>query len=80
MKKQPKMRAPFEVRTFDHVCQLERDNIETRKSWMSIQPDGSVSIYNQMNGKQATGNVSLTRAEFIKFAEFYVKPQRIVKD
>jgi hypothetical protein len=77
--KKQKMRSPSEVRSLNQVCELERDNFSTRKSWMSVNPDGSVSIYNQMSGKSATGNISLARTELLKLAHWYTKPQRIVK-
>lgn len=62
--------TPKTANTFNKVCKLERDNISTRKSWMSIN-GGSVCICNQMNGESSTGSVTLTKKEFERLIKFY---------
>lgn len=65
-----KILTPKTANTFNKVCKLERDNISTRKSWMTIE-SGSVNIYNQTDGCNPTGNVTLTKKEFERFIKFY---------
>lgn len=76
--KKQKMRAPADCRSNDQLCELVRDNISTPQSWIMIG-NNEVTICNQEPGKPSTGSVTLSRAEFLKFAQWYTKPQRIVK-
>jgi hypothetical protein len=62
--------TPKTANTFNKVFKLERDNVSTRNSWISVSPN-RISIYNQKNGQSSTGNVSLTKKEFERFIKFY---------
>lgn len=77
--KKQKMRAPADCRTVDQQCELVRDNISTPQSWILLDGADGVTITNQRPGESSTGSVKLSRAEFLKFAQWYTKPQRIVK-
>lgn len=62
--------TPKTANTFNKICQLKRDNVSTRKSWMLIDERG-ISICNQKIGETNTGKVRLTRKEFERFIKFY---------
>lgn len=62
--------TPKTANTFNKVCKLERDNVSTKTSWISID-ESHVSIYNQKNGHKSTGNVRITKKEFERFIKFY---------
>lgn len=72
-----KTRAPADCRTFNQVCELERDGVHTKSSWLSVAHGGTVHIYNQVIGEPSTGNVTLTKREFMRMYEWYMKPQKL---
>lgn len=62
--------TPKTANTFNKICKLRRDNISTRKSWLSIT-ENIVSIYNQKSGEAPSGKIELTKKEFERLIKFY---------
>jgi hypothetical protein len=62
--------TPRTARTLNQQCELKRDNIESKESWILID-EGFVHIHNQRNGEESTGGVTLTRREFDRFVDWY---------
>lgn len=71
--------SPSEVKTYDQLCSLQRDNINVRTGWMILNGPNEVVLSNQMPGGERTGKVSFTRAEFTRFASWYLAPQKRVQ-
>lgn len=64
--------TPKTANTNAKIRKLKRDNISTRKSWLSLSGDGkTLNITNQKNGEERTGTVTLTYKEFERFIKFY---------
>lgn len=76
--KKQKMRAPNQVRSKKETCQLARDNFDTKHGWI-LADDRTVTIAQQEAGKEPSGKVTLPRAEFLRLARWYFRPQRIVR-
>lgn len=62
--------TPRTAKSFEQICSLKCDNIQTKDSWILIDV-GVVHIHNQRNGEESTGEVTLTRKEFERFADWY---------
>lgn len=68
--------SPSEVRTFEQICSLKRDNISVRTGWILLNGANEVVLVKQKNGERATGEVSFTRKEFTRLAQWYLTPQK----
>jgi hypothetical protein len=66
---------PQEAKTFEQICKLQTDNVQTADSWLQLD-EGVIVIQNQRKGEAATGRVELTRAEFDKFIAWYQRDQK----
>ncbi len=62
--------TPKTANTFNKICKLDRDNLDSRNSWISIN-EKTVTIFNQRMGESPTGEVTLTKKEFERFIKFY---------
>jgi hypothetical protein len=47
----------------------------SRKSWFHLGHDGRLHVVNQKFGEPAIGHVTLTRAEFEQFRNFYERSE-----
>jgi hypothetical protein len=71
--------SPSEVRTFDQICSLQRDNLNCRTGWILLNGANSVVITKQKPGEASTGSVEFTHAEFTRLAQWYLTPQKRVQ-
>ena len=54
------------------ILAMKRDTFHSSpRSWFHFGHDGKIHVVNQRSGESATGQVSLTRAEFERFVRFY---------
>lgn len=67
--------SPRHATTFNEICSLETDHIDTRNAWLSIT-EKRVSIVRQKRGEKPTAQIELTRQEFEKFIDWYNKKQK----
>lgn len=73
--KQKAPNSPRVAKTFNQLCQLQTDNINSKTSWLLVD-EGVVYIHNQINGHPSTGSITLTRREFNRFVDWYNKNQK----
>jgi hypothetical protein len=71
--------SPKSARKHKDILKLNRTMKSTGKSWLHLCHDGKIVIFNHVAGRQATGNITLTRREFEIFARFYERGQKIRK-
>jgi hypothetical protein len=65
-----KLRAPREAKTLDELCSIPRDNVGTNDHW--IITDGcEVTLAAQRSGSLPTATVSIPRATFEAFIDWY---------
>lgn len=62
--------TPQAANTFSKIFALQMDNVSTRNSWMMVR-ENHLTIVNQRNGENKTGEVKLTKKEFERFIKFY---------
>lgn len=62
--------TPKTANTTNKLCQLERDNVSTRNSWVLVE-ERYVHITNQKSGNPSIGSVRMTKKEFERFIKFY---------
>lgn len=68
--------SPKNARTFDQVCSLNRDNTEAGDYWILTDGD-CVTLTQQAVGESPVGSVSIPRELFIRFINWYQRPQKI---
>ena len=73
--KQKAPNSPRVAKTFNQLCQLQTDNINSKTSWLLVD-EGVVYIHNQIKEHPSTGSVTLTRREFNRFVDWYNKNQK----
>jgi hypothetical protein len=62
--------TPREAKTFDELCKLPRDNVDTDAHWLMADVD-TVTIAAQRNSEECTAKVKLPRATFEAFIDWY---------
>lgn len=69
---------PYDAKTLDEVCSLERDNISFGDFW--ILSDGhTVSLRKQKQGEMPSEGIQVPRATFNKMVDWYLKDQKVVR-
>jgi len=63
-------RAPRMARTNRQIRALARDNVSTRDYWILVD-EGSVTISKQRSGQTRTEHVTISRAAFDRFVDWY---------
>lgn len=67
--------SPKEATTFSKICSLGTDNVSNRNSWASIE-EKSIYICVQKRGHPSDSAVNLSRKEFERIVEWYIKKQK----
>lgn len=62
--------TPRQAKTFDEICGLRRDNVGTDTNWM-IFDEIEVTITKQTLGGSKIGRVTIPRADFEAFIDWY---------
>lgn len=78
-KRLAKMMRPRDASTLDDVCSLPRDNITSGDYWALLMGDGgdSITLTKQRVGKNATESISITRRDFNRIVDWYMRPVKV---
>lgn len=68
--------SPKQARTNDQLCELNRDNTNAGDFWMLTNGD-TVTIAHQAEGENPVGMVTIPRELFIRFINWYQRPQKV---
>lgn len=60
---------PKEIKTFDDICKLKRDNVSYDDAWIILNGVNELVITNQKRGEPSTGTVKLSKRQFQKFVD-----------
>jgi hypothetical protein len=63
--------TPRTARSFDAICAMPRDNVGVGDFWMSTD-SYEITIAQQKNGESPTAKISVPRAIFDAFADWYM--------
>lgn len=64
--------TPREAKTFEQICELDRDNVDTDEHWMILDSGGDeITLAAQQLGKPSSAKISMPRATFEAFIDWY---------
>ncbi len=66
--------SPKEAKGLRGICKLKEDNSETKNHWIMVCEDG-VHLCKQRHGEPATAKITISKREFNKLIEWYLKKQ-----
>ena len=67
---------PYEAKTFNAICRLQRDNLQFDWGWFALNGD-TVSLATQRTGEPAKHIASIPRKDFLQISRWFVRPQRL---
>lgn len=63
--------APINAHTFNQICKLKRDIIDTDDYWLCVDV-GDVRLTKQRNGKPSSASINIPRKDFDRLVVWYV--------
>lgn len=77
-KSKAKTLAPYQCRSTNDLCQLQRDNLNFKRCWLLVN-EGHVTIAEQVIGQNSTTMVRISKRAFESMARWYLTPQKVRK-
>jgi len=63
-------RTPQQAKTFEQICKLKRDNVESGDFWMTFD-EGTVYLSEQPSGEKPKASIKIPRTVFNRFVRFW---------
>jgi hypothetical protein len=67
--------SPREAKTYAQILKLKSDNYSTNGHWILLNGGGEVVIAEQVTGEAPTAKMKISRREFNRIVNWYVKEQ-----